>query len=164
MTYLRFLILGLSLLFFSACTVNKGKINHLVVHKSKREMSLYSDDQFVKKVPIALGTNPVAHKQREGDGRTPEGRYFISWRNPQSKYYLSLHISYPNNDDINRAKKQGHSPGGQIMIHGLPKKPKWEAQDYVTKDWTNGCIAVSNDVMDELFKNVVLNSPIDIYP
>ncbi len=139
-------------------------IDHLVVHKSKREMLLYSNKKLVKKMPIALGSNPIEHKQKEGDGRTPEGRYYINWRNPNSLYNLSLHVSYPNKNDMIAAQKAGVSPGGSIMIHGLPKKPNWPVEEYLQKDWTNGCIAVSNEAIEELFAKVKLNSPIDIYP
>lgn len=139
-------------------------IDRLVVYKSKHELHAYSGHKKVLKAPIALGFNPKEPKEREGDGRTPEGRYFIASRNPASKYYLSLHISYPNQQDIKYARQRGYSPGGQIMIHGIPNDPKWPEDDYLTKDWTNGCIAVSNEVIENIFERVVLNAPIDIYP
>lgn len=163
---LRLITLLLSFCLLSTACVGsrKAPIDHLVVYKAKREMHLYSGNRLIKTVPIALGRNPVLPKQHKGDGRTPEGRYYVTWRNPNSQYTLSLLLSYPNQRDKKRATMAGLSPGGDVMIHGLPKEPKLPDSAYLASDWTEGCIAVSNDVIQELFTQVALNSPIDIYP
>src|SRR3954447_18218121 len=118
-------------------------VDRVVVHKGRREMLLLSGESVVRFYRIALGRDPIGHKEREGDGRTPEGRYTIDRRNPKSRYYLSLHISYPNESDRARAATQGLDPGGDIMIHGL--------KDGVIRDddWTQGCIAVTDAEMEE---------------
>src|SRR5215510_6875311 len=95
------------------------RADQVVVNKSRREMLLLRGNVILRQYRIALGRDPVGHKQREGDGRTPEGRYLIDRRNPKSKYHLALHISYPNADDVACAREAGVEPGGDIMIHGL---------------------------------------------
>jgi murein L,D-transpeptidase YafK len=134
------------------------RANQIVVHKSRREMLLLRGHSILRSYRISLGRDPVGHKLQEGDGRTPEGRYTIDRRNPKSKYHLSLHISYPEAHDIARAHEAGVEPGGDIMIHGL--------QDGQTdpSDWTQGCIAVSNEAMDEIWDLVPDGTPIEILP
>src|SRR5262249_25609436 len=102
-------------------------------------------ESILRSYRVALGREPVGHKLCEGDGRTPEGRYVIDGRNPKSRYYLSLHISYPNAEDVARAKAAGIEPGGDIMIHGLRDGTLREG------DWTQGCIAVTDEEMDEIW-------------
>src|SRR5215468_367248 len=109
------------------------RADQIVVNKSRREMLLLRGNVILRQYRIALGREPVGHKEQEGDGRTPEGRYTIDRRNPKSKYHLSLHISYPNGDDSDRARAYGLDPGGDIMIHGL--KP---GVDHPASDWTQG--------------------------
>jgi len=109
-------------------------------------MTLLRGEKVLRTYRIALGREPVGAKRQEGDGRTPEGRYRVDWRNPQSKYHLSLHISYPEAADAERAKAEGVEPGGEIMIHG------WRAE--AEGDWTQGCIAVRNEEMDEIWRLV----------
>jgi murein L,D-transpeptidase YafK len=116
-------------------------------------MLLLSGESVVRSYRIALGRDPIGHKQREGDGRTPEGRYMIDRRNPNSKYHLSLHISYPSPADL------GPDRGGDIMIHGL--KP---GVAHPQTDWTQGCIAVTDSEMDEIWALVADHTPIDILP
>jgi len=118
----------------------------VLVNKAKREMTLLRGEKVLRTYRIALGREPVGAKRQEGDGRTPEGRYRVDWRNPQSKYHLSLHISYPEAADVERAKAEGVDPGGEIMIHG------WRAE--AEGDWTQGCIAVRNEEMDEIWRLV----------
>jgi murein L,D-transpeptidase YafK len=121
------------------------KANRIIVNKSKREMLLLQGESLLRSYRVALGPNPVGHKVEEGDGRTPEGRYVIDRRNPRSRYHLSLHLSYPNQADIQRARGLGVPPGCDIMIHGLKDGQRRET------DWTQGCIAVTNEEMDEIW-------------
>jgi murein L,D-transpeptidase YafK len=139
------------------CGVNR--VNRVVVNKARREMLLLSGESVVRSYRIALGRDPIGHKEREGDGRTPEGRYTIDRRNPKSRYYLSLHISYPNASDLDRARALGVDPGGDIMIHGL--KP---GVAHPESDWTQGCIAVADAEMDEIWDLVVDGTPVEINP
>lgn len=118
----------------------------------------------MKTYKVALGKNPIGHKRREGDHRTPEGRYYIETRNPDSAYHLSLKISYPNDQDWNMAQRYGYSPGGLIMIHGLPNGKEWIAPHHRKKDWTEGCIAVTNEEIREIWSLVDDGTPIDILP
>ncbi|MDQ2694969.1 MAG: L,D-transpeptidase family protein [Pseudomonadota bacterium] len=135
----------------------------VVVVKSARTLSLLRDGQVIKTYPVALGRNPVGHKIREGDGRTPEGRYVLDWRNPNSRFHLSLHISYPNAADRRHAQALGVSPGGDIMIHGQPNGLGWLGI-MPQRDWTEGCIAVTNSAMEEIWAAVAEGTPIDILP
>lgn len=139
-------------------------VTKVVVYKEKRLMQLMSDDQLVKQYSISLGDNPIGHKIQEGDERTPEGDYVIDYRNTKSRYRLSLHISYPNEKDKENAKKLGVSPGGDIMIHGSPNKFSWSESILQNMDWTDGCIAVTNDEIDEIGKLVKNGTPISINP
>lgn len=136
----------------------------LLVDKSERRLYLLRDGQPFRSYRIALGLNPNGHKEREGDFRTPEGRYTIYRRNPESEFFLSLGISYPDDDDVRRAKRQGLRPGGAIMIHGLPNVPKRPPAYYQSADWTDGCIALSNDDMLEVWLLTRTNIPIEIRP
>jgi len=121
-------------------------------------MLLLRGESVLRQYRVALGRNPVGHKDREGDGRTPEGRYVIDRRNPNSRYHLSLRISYPNADDVARARAAGAEPGGDIMIHGLKDGERREG------DWTLGCIAVTDEEMDEIWGLVAEGTPIVIEP
>ena len=139
------------------------------VYKSKRILELLHQDQIMKRYDMRLGFDPIGHKVKEGDGKTPEGRYIIDWRNPNSQFYKSLHISYPNEEDKKKAQTLGVSPGGDIMIHGsannaqIKKLPK--LMEYLPRnDWTWGCVAVRNIDMDEIWKLVDNGTPIEIYP
>jgi murein L,D-transpeptidase YafK len=134
-------------------------VDRILVNKSRREMLLLHRESLVRSYRIALGRDPSGHKLREGDGRTPEGRYTIDRRNPKSAYYLSLHISYPNEEDRERARAAGVDPGGDIMIHGQPNGGmKREG------DWTQGCIAVTDAEMDEIWSLVKDGTIIEIGP
>ena len=144
-------------------------INEVHVYKSERRLHLLSGSHIVRSYDMRLGFDPIGHKVKEGDGKTPEGRYVIDWRNPNSQFYKSLHISYPNATDVAKAKQLGVSPGGDIMIHGsastkqLKRLP--QLMDYLPKDdWTWGCIAVRNVDMDEIWKLVNNGTPIEIFP
>lgn len=136
------------------------------VFKSERRMELLDKyGNVVRSYRIALGKNPLGHKQYEGDGRTPEGTYLINARNPNSDFYLSLRISYPSAKDRAEAKKRGHKPGGDIFIHGMPNGKGWMWWKYNTKsDWTNGCIAVSDKDIKEMWELIADKTPITIRP
>ncbi len=138
-------------------------IDRIVVYKHQRQMVLFSEGRQVKVYRVALGVVPVGPKRREGDHRTPEGSYVLDARNEHSQYYKSFHISYPAPGDLARARKQGYRPGGDIMLHGTP--PEFAAPVHSKPaDWTEGCIAVTNEEMDELWKLVAVGTPIDIRP
>jgi murein L,D-transpeptidase YafK len=134
------------------------RADQVVVNKSRRELLLLRGNVILRQYRIALGRDPIGHKQCEGDGRTPEGRYTIDRRNPKSKYHLSLHISYPSADDVARAQAAAVEPGGDIMIHGLKDG---ELRD---GDWTQGCIAVTNEEMEEIWGLVPDGTVIVIEP
>jgi murein L,D-transpeptidase YafK len=138
--------------------------DHVVVHKAQRKLALYSGNRLLGEYKVALGLNPVGSKERERDFRTPEGRYYLSRRNTHSDYFLSIQVSYPDKNDELRAKKNHWAPGGSIMIHGSPNTPKHPGSYYATNDWTDGCIALSNSDMVEVWLRTQENIPIDIYP
>ena len=140
------------------------KANRVVVKKSQRQLVLYHNNDLLKIYSISLGKNPVGHKRYRGDCRTPEGRYVLDWRNPQSRFFKSIHISYPNAMDRRRAERLGLSPGGNIMIHGLPNKYRTAPELFEGLDWTDGCIAVTNQDMREIWRLVADHSVIEIYP
>lgn len=133
-------------------------VTMLLVYKQRRRLFVMSGDEVLRSYHAELGFTPTGHKQFEGDGRTPEGTYRIDRRNPQSEYYLSLGISYPNRNDAARAHAQGKSPGGDIFIHGTTRPFQGK------RDWTAGCIAVSNRVMRELFAAIRVGTVIHIAP
>jgi murein L,D-transpeptidase YafK len=143
---------------------NAVKADKILIEKAERRLTLLRQGQVMKTYRVALGPNPAGHKQEEGDGRTPEGKYRIDWRNPQSKFYLSLHISYPNETDKQRATERGVSPGGDIMIHGLPNGSGSLGSLHYLKDWTLGCIAVNNEEIEEIWDTVDDGIVVEIVP
>jgi murein L,D-transpeptidase YafK len=138
------------------------KVDRVVVNKGARELMLIRKGQVIRTYPVALGPNPSGHKIMEGDGRTPEGSYVLDWRNPNSRFYRSIHVSYPDQTDRLLAAQLGVSPGGMIMIHGEPNYLSFGGQ--ASGDWTEGCIAVSNAAMDEIWAHVGDGTPILINP
>jgi murein L,D-transpeptidase YafK len=136
----------------------------VVVEKGKRKLHLIRNDEIFRSFDIALGFAPVGDKVAEGDNRTPEGTYTLDTRNPDSDYFLSIRISYPNARDWREARANGVSPGGQIMIHGQPNEPTYSAAYYRKQDWTNGCIAVSNSDMIDIWLMTPNDIPIEILP
>ncbi len=134
------------------------QVTRIEVHKADRRMFLLHGTEVLKTYKIRLGGNPIGPKQFEGDGKTPEGAYLISHRNPNSSYHLSLGISYPNDTDRAFAKAQSKRPGGDIFIHGGPKE--W----FAGRDWTAGCIAVKDREMEEIYAMVSPGVQINIYP
>ena len=139
-------------------------VDKVVVDKSERKLHLIMDGEPYRTFDIALGIRPVGDKKYEGDFRTPEGTYRLDARNPNSEFFLSIHVSYPNGQDIREARAMGVDPGGAIMIHGLPNNPTRSEAYYRTQDWTNGCIAVSNSDMIDIWLMTADNTPIEIRP
>ncbi len=140
------------------------KADKVVVQKTKRLLTLYANDEKIKSYRINLGANPIGHKKREGDSKTPEGEYTLDWRNPNSSYYLSLHVSYPDQQDVLNASERGVSAGNNIMIHGQPNSMTWRQYKRLKKDWTDGCIAVLNHEMQEIWETVPDGTKIIILP
>jgi len=142
------------------------KADRLVVLKGERRLVLMRGDRVLKVYRVALGRYPKGHKTREGDAKTPEGTYTVDYRidSDRSKFYRALHISYPNRKDRANARRLGVDPGGQIMIHGLPTK--WSAKEvgHPRLDWTQGCIALTNREMDEIWAMVADGTEIEIHP
>jgi murein L,D-transpeptidase YafK len=140
------------------------KADLVMVEKSARRLYLIHKGFIFRSYRIALGYRPNQTKMREGDGRTPEGVYLIDAHNPNSNFHLSLHISYPNSRDMAQAAALGTSPGGMIMIHGLPNGASAAQVQHPSRDWTNGCIAVSNEEIEEIWRFVDDGTPIIIRP
>lgn len=143
---------------------SEGSVDHIIVEKDKRKMYLYKDGEVKGTLPVSLGKNPIGHKQKQGDNRTPEGEFFIHRKLCSPMYYRSLCISYPRPEDIESAEQRGVNPGGAITIHA---QPKWNAdgrQDAYTlsQNWTQGCVAVTNSVMEELWYAVREGVPVTI--
>ena len=161
-------ILLFLILFFLCCAAavagSAPCADQVLVIKSERKMFLLRNGAVFKEYEIMLGLNPVGHKQKKGDNRTPEGHYVLKGRNPQSRYHRSIHISYPNEADLKKAQERGVDPGRNIAIHGLPEKSEEEAWHFIERDWTNGCIAVTNPAIEEIWELVKDGTPIEIRP
>lgn len=145
-------------------TTTMPTADHVVVYKGERKMLLMHGDSILRTYKIALGLNPIGHKERAGDFRTPEGNYRLTRRNPRSDFFLSIQVSYPNDADVKHARRNGWESGGSIMIHGLPNQLKHTPTYYSSSDWTDGCIAVSNSDMLEIWLLTADNAPIEILP
>lgn len=139
-------------------------IDKLVVIKHKNRLDLMANNKVVKSYEISLGRVPQGHKEFEGDKKTPEGLYIIDDKSTESGYHKNLGISYPNEKDIAHAKTLGKSPGGLIKIHGMRNGFGWVGRFHLLFNWTLGCIAVTNEEMDELYENVKVGTPIEIHP
>lgn len=157
-------VLFVSLSGISVATAAQPQVTLVRVDKSERRLELLSGDEVLRTYSIALGANPLGHKRQEGDERTPEGRYVLDWRNPKSSFYRSLHVSYPNAADKQQARQRGVSPGGDIMIHGQPNGYGWWSWLLQLVDWTDGCLAVDNTAMAEIWRLVPDGTPIQINP
>ncbi|PZV36706.1 L,D-transpeptidase family protein [Mesorhizobium kowhaii] len=138
------------------------KVALVRVDKSDRRLQLIGDGKVLQSYSITLGGDPLGHKHQEGDQRTPEGRYVLDWRNPNSIAHKSIHISYPNADDLAAAKARNVDAGGMIMIHGQPNGFGWWGWLLQLVDWTDGCIAVTDSDMDEIWAMVADGTPIEI--
>ena len=156
---------GAAYFLMKSGTLHEGvRADKILVEKGARRLTLFRQGQVLRTYRVALGPNPEGHKQAEGDGRTPEGRYAIDWHNPQSKFHLSLHVNYPNADDQARAQANGVSPGGEIMVHGLPNSAGGIGSLHSLKDWTAGCVAVTNEEIEEIYRAVPDGAEIEIVP
>ncbi|HYR23423.1 MAG TPA: L,D-transpeptidase family protein [Chthoniobacterales bacterium] len=139
-------------------------IDWILVEKSARKLSIFRDDKRLKSYRVALGRNPVGPKEQEGDMKTPEGVYMIDWRNPESDYHLSLHVSYPSDEDNARATERGVNAGFDIMIHGITNGGGWIGAFHRLHDWTAGCIALTDEEIEELYRVTPDGTPIEIRP
>jgi murein L,D-transpeptidase YafK len=139
-------------------------VDRVVVHKAERRLVLMRGNEVLRSYRIELGLNPIGPKERSGDSRTPEGSYYLGRRNLHSDYFLSIQVSYPNRADVERARAHHWDAGGMIMIHGMPNQLKRARDYYLTHDWTDGCIALSNADMAEVWRLAPDNVPIDILP
>lgn len=161
----RGVLLGGIMTFLSACaskfrTYNGPEVTRVRVYKAERLIVLDGATEPLRTYPMGMGFAPVGHKQFEGDGKTPEGSYIIDRRNPNSLFHLSIGISYPNAEDRAFAAAQGRSPGGDIFIHGGPRRG---IDPMNVRDWTAGCIAVTDRQIEEIYSMVKDGTPIDIY-
>jgi murein L,D-transpeptidase YafK len=140
------------------------RVDRIIITKAERTLSLLHNGQPVRTYRVALGSAPKGPKRFEGDQRTPEGVYTVDFRNANSGFYRALRISYPNEADRVRALEVGMNPGGQIMIHGLKNGQGWLGERHLADDWTDGCIAVTNAEIDEIWSLVDLGTPVEIRP
>jgi murein L,D-transpeptidase YafK len=157
-------VLGFVLLLASASASDIEIADRVLIKKSERKLFLMKKDKILKSMDISLGLVPTGDKQAEGDFRTPEGSYKLTERNAASDFFLSIMISYPNGSDHREAKRRGLLPGGQIMIHGQPNNPSHSSDYYRWTDWTDGCVAVSNSNMVDIWLMTDKNTPIEILP
>ena len=140
------------------------QIDRVVIEKSKHILTVYSGNHVVASYRIALGREPVGAKNCEGDYKTPEGRYKIVGQNPNSRFYRSLLLDYPNANDIAVAREKNCKPGGSVAIHGLENGFEWVGRTHSSVDWTNGCVAVTNQEMDRLWKLLPIGTSVEIHP
>ena len=153
-----------------ACTLTLGaaspelRADRVLVLKKERALQLLYRGKVVKTYRIALGGNPIGPKTSQGDHKTPEGIYVLDSRNARSRFHKSIHISYPSPRDRAAARRSGQSPGGDVYLHGLPNGYGWVGASHRRKDWTDGCIAVSNEEMDEIWAAVTNGTAIEIRP
>ncbi len=169
-------ICAASIIFFSTApsmaaenmrvaSLTTGQIaDRVVVLKGDRRLVVMKGDRVLRIFRIALGRYPKGHKRREGDAKTPEGSYTLDYKLEDSAFFRAIHISYPNRRDLARAEAKGVSPGGKIMIHGLPNDMSAEDVGHPWIDWTQGCIAVTNREMKELWSMIRPGTPIEIHP
>ena len=163
---MRLLFAIASLLFAGAAAAQQPLATRILVDKSDHKMYVYSNDRIIATFPVGLGVHSRGPKQQEGDRRTPEGKYVLDYKNPASSFFRSIHISYPNPEDRASARRRGVKPGGDIMIHGQPNNPELarRVREYPYPDWTDGCIALSNVDMLQLWDMVRVPTPIEIVP
>lgn len=157
---------GILLIVFvsSVLPTPQQRATRVLVLKKEHKMELFSGETVIKTYTVALGRGGLAAKQRQGDHLTPEGLYQIDRRNKNSRFYRALHVSYPNEIDRERARKLGVDPGGDIMIHGITNGLGWLGSVHRMIDWTNGCIAVTDAQMDEIWLMVPDGTPVEIRP
>jgi murein L,D-transpeptidase YafK len=148
----------------AADTATPQKADSILILKKDHTLELLAGGKVIRTYKVALGRGGLAPKEHEGDARTPEGHYVIDEKNAASHYHKALHISYPNAHDRNRAEKQHFSPGGAIMIHGLPNGMAWLGASHRLYDWTLGCVAVTDSEIDEIWNLVPIGTPVEIRP
>jgi murein L,D-transpeptidase YafK len=151
------------------CGVSAGQrpallADRVVVLKKEHTLQLVNSGRVIKSYKVALGRDPVGPKERQGDHKTPEGKYILDSRNTHSQFYKSIHISYPNERDRAAARQRHVSPGGDVFVHGLPNGYAWIGSRHRLKDWTDGCIAVTDEEIDEIWSAVPNGTPIEIRP
>ena len=161
---MRYLILIITLLLSCLIPAFGSDVDYVLVNKSEQKMYLLSEGERVKEYHVVFGGNPQGHKQQEGDQRTPEGKYILDYKKPDSAFHKAIHISYPNEADKARAKEKGVNPGGFIMIHGQKNGLGWLSWLSQSFNWTDGCIAVTNEEMDEIWNLVKVGTLIEIQP
>jgi murein L,D-transpeptidase YafK len=161
---LKYVLLLLLMFSFSVFAVQEVVADKVLIEKKARRLTLFSKGQALRTYKVALGRNPNGPKERAGDNKTPEGVYTIDARNKNSRYHLSLHISYPNDQDRKRAKELGVSPGGDIMIHGIRNGFGWLGGVHRWLDWTQGCVAVTDDEIKEIDRLVPNGTTVEISP
>jgi murein L,D-transpeptidase YafK len=162
----RFITALIALMMVGSASSATPRATRIHVDKSDRKLLVYSNERLIATYRVALGRSPAGHKTQEGDKKTPEGRYVLDYKNPNSAYFLSIHVSYPNSSDRRQARKRGVSPGGDIMIHGQPGDVVFRKflQAYPRYDWTDGCIALSDADMKALWDMVKVPVTIEITP
>jgi len=138
--------------------------DRVMVLKKERTLQLLSHGKVIKSYKVALGRDSIGPKTQQGDHKTPEGVYVLDSRNAHSQFYKSIHISYPSPHDRAAARSKGVSPGGDVFVHGLPNGYKWVGASHRLKDWTDGCIAVTDEEIDEIWAEVADGTPIEIRP
>jgi murein L,D-transpeptidase YafK len=160
----KILVIALAFVICSGVLHGKQMADFVLVVKSESRLYLLRDQEVFASYRIKFGSNPKGHKQQQGDERTPEGRYILDYKNSNSSFYKSIHISYPNAEDRARARKRGVSPGGDIMIHG--QSNGWGSFGWIIQffNWTNGCIALTDSNMDRVWAAVEPGTPIEIRP
>lgn len=161
---MKYVLASLLIYFSSQTCVTAEEIDSVLVLKAESKMYLLSKGERVKEYEVAFGGSPIGHKQQEGDEKKPEGRYVLDYKKADSAFYRSIHISYPNKADKVRAKENGVEPGGYIMIHGQKNGLGWLSFLTQSYNWTNGCIAVTNSKMDEIWHLIKAGTPIEIKP
>jgi murein L,D-transpeptidase YafK len=139
-------------------------VDRIVIEKGKRTLTLMNGAKIVKAYKVALGGQPVGAKDRQGDHKTPEGIYAVDAKKANSQFYKALHLSYPNQADREHARKLDVNPGGDVEIHGLGAKWGWIGAKHRLTDWTDGCIAVTNEEIDEIYPQIKVGTPVEIRP
>ena len=157
-------VLLMGVLALDVAAQTPTKVDQVVVVKSSRTLTLMSHGKVIRSYKVALGGSPVGAKEQQRDHKTPEGHYILDRRNDKSRFYKSIHVSYPDEKDRKRAAERGVDPGGDIMIHGLPNGFGWLKDSHRAMDWTDGCIAVTDAEMDEIWKLVADGTTIEIQP
>lgn len=156
-------MLGLLLLFVISSPTGLHA-DQILILKSARTLTLLNHGKVVKSYKVALGTVPIGAKTEQGDHKTPEGKYVIDSKNAHSQFHMALHLSYPNASDQQRARKLGVSPGGDVEIHGLMAQYAWVGSLHTQHDWTDGCIAVTNSEIEEIWNLVSVGTSVEIRP